>query len=68
MALIYKGKRGEFINDVPARDLTDEEVQDIANKWGLSIAETEGLLIKQKLYAVAPKAAPKTSAKKESED
>jgi hypothetical protein len=66
MSLIYKGKRGEFINDVPARDLTDTEVQEIAQKWGLSMAETEGLLIKHKLYAVAPKANSK-AAKTESE-
>ncbi len=50
MKLIYQGKRGEFINEVPARDLEAQDVQVIATKWGKSIAETEGLLIQHGLY------------------
>lgn len=53
MKLIYQGKNGEYIMGVPARDLEAHEVQAIAHEWGLSLAETEGLLIKRGLYAVA---------------
>lgn len=67
MGLIYKGDGNQHILGVPARDLTDDEVQAIAREWGYSLAETEGLLIKHKLYMVAPKASPKTASKKESE-
>ncbi len=63
MALKWIGKEGEFINEVPARDLTNDEVQAIAQLWGLSLAETEGLLIKSKRYELVPKA--KQSKEKE---
>lgn len=66
MKLIYQGKNGEFINEVPARDLEPHEVKGIARKWQLSLAETEGLLIKRGLYkAEAP---AKKASKDESED
>lgn len=50
MKLIYQGKRGEYINGVPARDLEAHEVQAIASQWGYSLAQTEGLLMKRGLY------------------
>jgi hypothetical protein len=70
MALIYKGDGIAAINDavaghIPARDLSDEEVQDIAKRWGLSLAETEGLLMKHKLYALAPKQGKAELAKRQ---
>lgn len=63
MALIYKGNGTEAINDpivghIPARDLSDGEVQEIADKWQLSLAQTEGLLMKHKLYSLAPNERP----------
>lgn len=55
MKLIYQGKNGEFINEVPARDLEPQDIKDIATKWQLSLAETEGLLLRGKLYKQALK-------------
>lgn len=63
MALKFLGKFPEHINGVPARDLDDSEVQAIADEWGLSLAETEGLLIKHKLYAIVAKKASKPIAR-----
>jgi hypothetical protein len=65
MALKFMGKFPEHINGVPARDLDDSEVQAIASEWGLSLAETEGLLIKHKLYALIPKTVAKATVKKD---
>lgn len=55
MALKYVADGESHINEVPARDLTDGDIQDISDKWKLSIAQTEGLLIKSKLYKFAEK-------------
>jgi hypothetical protein len=68
MTLKYMGK-GEAINGVPARDLTGEDIQNVAKMWGLSLAETEGLLMMRGLYkqTEAP-AIEKTSKKKASDE
>lgn len=55
MKLIYQGQG--VINGVPARDLEPQDVKKIAEDWQLSVAETEGLLIKRGVYKVEPKAA-----------
>ena len=65
MAMIYKGDGNAHINGVPARDLTDEEVKALATAWGVSLAECEGMLMKFKLYALAPKTVTKAAEKKE---
>lgn len=61
MRLIYQGKRGEYINGVPARDLEAHEVQAIAQAWGYSLAQTEGLLIKRGLYRMEASAVATTT-------
>lgn len=60
--LIYKGTLPQRINGVPARDLTVDDVKQVAQAWGLSTTETEGLLIKHKLYAFVS-STPKTNKK-----
>lgn len=67
MRLLYQGKNGEFINEVPARDLEAQDIQEIAEKWGKSLAETEGLLIKRGLYKAEAPELPKSKRKDESE-
>lgn len=48
MKLIYQGSG--VIPNIPARDLEPQDIQDIAQLWGKSLAETEGLLISSKAY------------------
>lgn len=67
MKLIYQGKNGEFINEVPARDLEPQDIKDIAAKWQLSLAETEGLLMKRGLYKAEAPELPQRKRKDESE-
>lgn len=59
--LVYKGKLPEHINGVPARDLTADDIQQVAQLWGISPTETEGLLLKNKLYGQAPKPTKKAA-------
>lgn len=54
MALEYIGQ-GRAIPGVPASDLSDEDLKAVAANFGLSLAETEGLLIERKLYRSVPK-------------
>lgn len=61
MKLIYQDKRGRYINGVPARDLEAHEVQAIANQWGYSLAQTEGLLMKRGLYRMEASAVANTT-------
>lgn len=56
MTLIYNG-HGEGIIGIPARDLTETDIIQIAEMWQLSIIETTDLLCSRGLYAapVQPK-------------
>jgi hypothetical protein len=60
IVLIYNGTLPQHINGVPARNLTVEDIKQVAQLWGISTTETEGLLIQHKLYAFAP-STPKTT-------
>lgn len=62
MALIYIGK-GEWITGIPAQDLSNEELAEIAARENLSLAEMEGLLIKRGLYKSASKVVVKPTPK-----
>lgn len=64
MALVYVGD-GRYIGGVPAEDLPDETIKRIAGEWGLSVAQTEGLLIERGLYKSVSKDAPKAPKKDE---
>lgn len=68
MKLLYIGTNGTFINEVPARDLDAQDIQIVSEKWGLSVAETEGLLLKSKLYKQDSAAKSSAKTKIESED
>lgn len=65
MSLIYKGTLPEHINNIPARDLSDAELNElIANGTAklvcgkeVSLAEFEGILMQGKLYVSVPKKA-----------
>lgn len=73
MTLIYKGDGTAHINEIPARDLSDTEINEMLNNGvasrvcgrDVSLAEFEGMLIKGKLYAMAPKVNTKTEKKVE---
>lgn len=49
--LKYTGKDGAYIEGVPRRDLTDGDIQDIAERWQLPILETEALLSKRGVFS-----------------
>lgn len=51
MKLIYQGKQGEYIAGIPARDLTDEEVNRYALEWGYGQDAFIALLTRRGLYA-----------------
>lgn len=63
MALKFMGTFPEHINDIPARDLDDTELNALikdgtaARVCGkeVSLAEFEGILMQRKLYASVPK-------------
>lgn len=59
MRLIYQGSG--VIPGVPARDLEPQDIQEVSQLWGKSLAETEGLLISSKAYK--PESVTKSSAK-----
>lgn len=59
--LIYKGTLPQHINGVPARNLNADDIKAIAKAWDLSTTETEGLLLKNKLYGQAPKLTKKAA-------
>ncbi len=63
MALKYIGTLPQHINDIPATDLSDEEITAIGQRpeYNLSLAEMEGLLISRKIYTYA--SAPKSVTK-----
>lgn len=48
--LTYNGS-GEGINGVPARDLTEPDIIQIAAMWQLSIIDTTNLLCSRGLYS-----------------
>lgn len=63
MRLIYQGSG--VIPNIPARDLEPQDIQDISQLWGKSLAETEGLLISSKAYkpeSVVSKSSAKAKA------
>lgn len=66
MALTYVGN-GAAIVGIPASDLSNEELSDIAARENLSLAELEGLLIKRGLYKSASKASAKSAPKEKDE-
>lgn len=76
MRLLYQGKNGEFINEVPARDLSDEDIKTMLENGtaarvcskDVSLAEFEGMLIKGGLYKADAPELPKSKRKDESEE
>jgi hypothetical protein len=75
MALKFMGKFPEHINDIPAKDLSDAELQAlIADGTAarvcskeVSLAEFEGVLMLHGLYTSVPKTVAKATVKKEEE-
>lgn len=50
MTLTYRGN-GEGIDGIPARDLTDDDLIQIAANWQLTVDETKQLLTRRGLYS-----------------
>lgn len=75
MALKFMGKFPEHINGIPARDLSDTELNAMIKDGtaalvcgrDVSLAEFEGILMQRKLYSSVSKSASKATAKKDEE-
>ena len=62
MALKYIGN-GDYILNIPARDLTDDEVKDIQGRFGYT--DLRKFLVDSGYYAEPTKSAPKKTKKEE---